>query len=264
MYNATMDPYEFCIAKAKEAGEMILRLRGQGFSTESKGGNARDIVTSVDQAVSAFLVDEIAKAFPEDSIYSEESDEVLRGARVWTIDPIDGSSNFSRGIPHFSVVIGLLQEGTPLAGAVYDPSTRELFSFKKDKGAYLNGVPITISAVTELEKAQVLFSPGSRQRTLWDWAGGAFRALLEHTLKRGVTGSSALDICYVAAGRAELAIYSTLTTLDIAPALGILEEAGGCAQGARGEKLALSAAPQKVYLANSQTLLEEVRTLLES
>lgn len=260
-----MNPYDFCIQKVVESGEVLLKAREEGFTVASKGGNVRDIVTSVDREVNDFLIAAIKKEFPTHRIYSEEgSGSAGEGDEEWTIDPIDGSSNFSRGIPHFAVCLGLLKGGVPVVGAVYNPVTRELFSFEKGKGAFLNGNPIHVSKVVELALAQVVFSPGSRQSELWDWAGASYRKLLEHSQKRCILGSSALDLCFIAAGRADAGVYGTLTTLDIAAALGLLVEAGGSAVNALGEPVRLTDEPQKVFMGNSTEMAEEIRALLES
>ncbi len=259
-----MDPYAFALEKVQEAGALLAKAQEEGFTTGSKAGNARDIVTSTDAAVSEFLVAEIKKAFPDHGIYSEEGSGVAEGGSyAWAIDPIDGSSNFSRGIPHYAVCVGLLHDGVPEVGAVYDPSTRELFSFKRGQGAFLNGNPIRVSSVTALSDAQVMYSPGSRNPALWDWAGTAYRKLLEHAKKRSMTGSSALDLCYIAAGRADAGAYGTLSTLDVAGAFGILTEAGGAYSDTSGNQLSWSAAPQKVFMANGHVLLDAIRTLLD-
>ncbi|HVX90776.1 MAG TPA: inositol monophosphatase [Candidatus Paceibacterota bacterium] len=258
-----MDPYGFACAKAVAAGEMALQRRAQGFETDTKGGNARDLVTSVDREISAYLVSAIHDAFPSHRIYSEEGNDVDNGnAMQWAIDPIDGTSNFSRGIPHFCVSIGLLENGVPVLGAVYDPSTKELFSFKKGAGAFLNGAPIRVSSVSTLAQAQVVCSPGSRRSELWDWSAAAYRKLLEHTLKRGMFGSSGLDLCYIAAGRADVGVYGTLNTLDIAAAFGILTEAGGVYCGKDGEELPFTDKIQRIYMANSESMLKALRELI--
>lgn len=245
-----MNHYDFIVANVREAGDLLMRLREEKFETLEKGGNPRDVVTSVDLAVNNFLIDKIRKAFPNNAIYSEEGSGTAAGKNMWTIDPIDGSSNFSRGIPHFSVCLGLLENSVPVAGAVYNPVTRELFSFKKGGGAFLNGKPIHVSAISDLAKAQVVFSPGSRKPELWDWAAASYRKLLEHSLKRGMYGSSALDLCFIASGRADAGLYGALTTMDIASAIGILIEAGGRVVNEKGEPIAFSTEPQKVLMAN--------------
>ena len=243
---------------------MLLVLRKEAFSTTSKT-SARDIVTSVDVALNNFLVGEVSTAFPDHAIYSEEGQGSVRESRYqWVIDPIDGSANFSRGIPHFAICLGLLEDGIPVAGAVLNPTTQELFSFTKGQGARLNGSPIRVSEVDGLAKAQALLSFGSRKPELWDWAAASYRKSLEHMLKRGTYNSSSLDICFLAAGRADVCVYGTLTTLDVATAFGLLYEAGGVASNAQGEPVSYSSESQKVYMANNPAMLKELRELLES
>lgn len=257
-----MNYYDFIVVSVREAGDLLMRLREEKFDTLEKAGNPRDIVTSVDFAVNEFLIGKIREMFPGDAIYSEEEGGIAEGGNTWAIDPIDGSSNFSRGIPHFSVCLGVLEGGVPVAGAVYNPVTRELFSFKKGGGAFLNGKPIHVSTVSDLAKAQVVFSPGSRKSELWDWAAASYRKLLEHSLKRGMYGSSALDLCFVASGRADVGVYGTLSTLDIAAAIGILLEAGGRVVTKKGEPIAFSAEPQTVIMANGEEIERSVLKLL--
>ncbi len=246
-----MDPYDFMVQKVVEAGEMLLRARDAGFETRMKGGNPRDIVTSVDNEINEFLISEIKKEFPTHRIYSEEGEGVIGDSdEQWAIDPIDGSSNFSRGIPHYAICIALLRGDVPQAGAVYNPVTRELFSFKKGGGAFLNGKPIHVSKETELKNAFVFLHAG-RKPELWDWGGASYTKLLGVAKKTGNYGGSALDACFVAMGRLEANIYGRLTTLDIAAAVGILLEAGGRVVNDKGELIAFSTEPQKVIMTNS-------------
>ncbi len=260
-----MDPYDFILQKVAEAGELVMRLKGEVFATHSKGGDPRDIVTSVDMSVSKFLIEEIRNMFPGDSIYSEEGGGVEHeGGRLWVIDPIDGTANFSRNIPHFSVCVGFLEGGVPSAGGVYNPATKELFSFKKGAGAFLNGERIHTSPIADLSQAHVFFHAG-RKKELWDWGGESYRKLLANANKTKNFSGFALDTCFVAAGRIEANIYGALTqTLDLAPALGILAEAGGVASDERGGQVVFPSSVQKLYMANNGTMLESVRSLLES
>ena len=173
-----MDPYDFILEAVREAGALAMRLREEVFETTSKGGDPRDLVTSVDIAVNNFLTEKIAKVFPNDAIYSEESSVAPAAAeRLWVIDPIDGTANFSRHIPHFAVCVALLEGGIPLASGVYNPATQEFFSFKKGRGAFLNGKPIHVSAITELSKAHVFLHAG-RKPEMQAWGGESYRRLL--------------------------------------------------------------------------------------
>jgi myo-inositol-1(or 4)-monophosphatase len=177
------------------------------------------------------------------------------------IDPIDGTSNFSRGIPHFAVCIGLLENNVPVVGAVFNPVTQELFSFKKGSGAFLNGAPIQVSSITELAQSHVFLRAG-RNPENWDWGGEAYKKLLAHANKTNSFAGSALDLCFIAAGRIEAVIYGNLNTMDVASAFGILKEAGGVAAGADGGEITFTTKPHKWFAANNSKILDEVRTLL--
>lgn len=257
-----MEPYDFMVRKVVEAGEMLLRARDAGFETMMKGGNPRDIVTSADNEINEFLISEIKKEFPSHRIYSEEGAGVVAGDdEQWAIDPIDGSSNFSRDIPHYAICMALLRGGVPQAGAVYNPMTRELFSFKKGGGAFLNGKPIHVSKETELKKSVVLLRAG-RNPDSWEWGGASYTKLLKAASKSGNYGGSALDACYVASGRVEANVYGNLTTMDIAGAIGILLEAGGRVVNDKGEPITFSVEPQKVVMTNNEAIETALLKLL--
>lgn len=257
-----MEPYEFLIKTIKEAGKLLLQKRDVGFETMSKGGDPRDVVTSVDTAVNEFIISKIRNEYPDHDIYSEEGGgSESKNEYIWTIDPIDGSANFSRHIPHFAVTVGLLFKGEPLLGAVYNPVTGELFSFKKGEGAFLNGERIFVSKIIDLSKAHVFFHAG-RKAELREWGGRSYAALLEHAKKTENFASSSLDACFVAAGRIEANIYGTLSTLDIAPALGILKEAGGIITNENGNEISYTKEPQKIFMTNNREILERIRKIL--
>lgn len=256
-----MNTYEFCVKTVKDAGELLLRERTALFVSH-KEGDPRDVVTNVDITVSRFITERITATFPKDGIYSEEDIEKVSSSRVWTIDPIDGSANFARGIPHFSIVLGLLEDSVPTCGAIYNPLTDELYSFERDHGAFLNGERIHVSPVNLLTDAHILFHAG-RKIEVRDWGGESYRRLLGNVKKTANFSGSALDLCFLAAGRVEAVVYGTLSTKDIAPALGILHEAGGVASTEDGRVLSLLSTPQKVYAANSDTLRTALITLLE-
>lgn len=256
-----MNQYDFIITNVRAAGELLMRLRQEKFETLEKNGDPRDVVTSVDLAVNDFLVGKIQESFPEDAIYSEESAGIEEAPRLWTIDPIDGSSNFSRGIPHFAICVAFLQDGVPEAGAVYNPVTNELFSFKRGGGAFLNEKPIHVSKEIELKNAFVLLHAG-RKKELREWGGEAYKRLLEHAMKTSNFAGSALDTCFVAAGRVEANIYGTLSTLDIAVAVGLLHEAGGIIVDERGEEVSLTSEPQRIIAANSHAMVDALRKIL--
>ena len=259
-----MDHYEFCMELIKDAGALLLEMRERNFDVDTKGFDVRDIVTTVDKALNDLMIGKIRSRFPEHAIYSEEGGGNASSSEyVWVIDPIDGTANFSRGIPHYSIVVGLLKKGEPALGAVHNPVTRELYSFKKGRGVWLNDRPICVSSISELEGSSIFFHAG-RKLEVRDWGGESYRRLLGSVKKTSNFSGSALDICFVAAGRIEGVVYGTLTTKDIATAIGILIEAGGVVCDASGAPITFSTEPQKVYVANSQKLCADLIELLET
>lgn len=264
-----MESYDFTIALVKDAGELLLEQSKEAFEVTMKNNDPKDIVTAVDIAVNNFLVSALKKEFPSYGIYSEEGEsadsglgqELLNAEYMWAIDPIDGSSNFARNIPHFAICVGLLHKGIPILGVVYNPVTRELFSFKKGDGAYLNGERIEVSKIAELKDSYVLLHAG-RKPELWQWGGESYTRLLGHAKKTTNLGGSALDACFVAAGRVEANIYGRLSTMDIASAIGILVEAGGSVVDKEGNPITFSKEPQKVFMTNNKSIEKAVLSLL--
>src|SRR5450631_4822164 len=143
---------------AREAGAKLRKFFADGVETEYKGDV--DLVTVADRTVEAYLREALLLAFPSHGIYGEEGTrDRLDSEYRWYIDPLDGTTNFAHGFPHFAVSMGLEhrpqglapeQDGPIVAGIVYDPMRDELFAAERGKGAFLNGKVIRVSAVPEL------------------------------------------------------------------------------------------------------------------
>lgn len=260
----SMNHYDFAIDTVRRAGEQ-LKAAAKEVIVSHKGSDVRDIVTDTDLAINAFLINEITSAFPEHRIYSEEgaSSDEQSGPYEWVLDPIDGSANFSRGIPHFAICVGLLKDGVPVVGAVYNPVTDELFSFESGRGAFLNGASVEVSHIEAPDEAQGILIVG-HQPPLWDWGAAVYRSFLEHLKKLKALGSSSLDLCFLAAGRADIVVYGTLTTRDVASAIGIVRAAGGEVYTIAGAPVELSSVRQTVIATASKALFESARPLLHS
>lgn len=259
-----MTEYDFAIDTVRKAGEQ-LKAAAKDRIVSFKGDDVRDVVTDVDLSINAFLIGEIRHAFPEHQIYSEEgaADSGTAAPYVWTLDPIDGSANFARGIPHFAVCMGLLKDGIPIVGAVYNPVTDELFSFAEGQGAFLNGAPIQASGLAEPNEAQGILIVG-HQAPLWDWGAAVYRSFLEHLKKIKALGSSSLDLCYLAAGRADIVVYGTLTTKDVASAIGIVRAAGGEVYAVDGRPVELTAKRQTIVATATKELFGKVQPFLHA
>jgi len=237
-------------------------LCDKGFKVGTKGGDPKNIVTSADKEIERSIANRIKEEFPDHSLYSEEGESVKNASDYkWVIDPIDGTSNFCRAIPHFSVCLGLLKGEEILLGAVFNPVTDELFSFEKGKGAFLNGKNIKVSSICDLKDSHVFFHAGRKEEQR-DWGGESYKKLLANAKKTSNLASSALDACFVAAGRIEANIYGTLSTLDIAPALGILVEAGGIVVDENGDFPKLDLSAKKIYMTNNEKILKALKKLV--
>lgn len=258
------DPYDFAIDLVKKAGVRLKSFHHEVLVVSHKGSDYRDVLTNADTELNQFLIDEIAREFPEHKIYSEEV-KGPQGEQIseweWTLDPIDGSANFSRGIPHYAVCVGLLHNRVPVLGAVYNPITDELFSFEKGKGAYLNNVQVHASLVTDPRDAYSLLRTGRKKEYL-EWGVTTQRDFLQYTKKVSNFGSSALDLCFVGAKRADIVAYGTLTTQDIAVAVGFVREAGGEVYTIDGVPVTLSKESQLVVATATRELFEKIQPFL--
>jgi myo-inositol-1(or 4)-monophosphatase len=186
---------------------------------------------------------------------------MMQSSHVWTIDPIDGSSNFSRGIPHFAVCLGLSVDGVPVAGAVYNPITEELFSFEQGKGAWRNGEPLVPTTRTTLAGSTLLFTIGSRREN-WPWGLSLYEKLLHAEARVRNLGASALDVCYVAAGRVDGVVYGGGSLRDISCAVGILRASGGEVYlFETGDIAPLDATPRRIIATGSEVFASTIRLL---
>ncbi len=192
------------------------------------------MVTDADLAIQEELATEIARAFPDDAVVGEEGrpEESHTGALYsWVLDPVDGTNNFGRGLPGFSVSIGVLRNRQPFAGAVYDPVSRWLFTACVGRGAWLNDRPLRTRPA--LMSRSSLFSIRTPLEEgippfVEDW-------LRRYRLRR--FGSTALHLCYVALGALDLVHDHRASLWDVAGAAPVLLEAGGALTGVDGASL---------------------------
>jgi myo-inositol-1(or 4)-monophosphatase len=229
-------------AIAREAGARLREFLAQGVETEYKGDV--DLVTVADRTSEALIRKRLGESFPEHGIFGEEGTrDRMEGEFRWYVDPLDGTTNFAHGMPHFCVSLGLEQraagstaqeDGTLVAAVVYDPMRDELFSAEKGKGAWLNGKRIRASRTPELAEALVATGFPSQKRHL----SPNIHFYQEFTLRsHGVrrAGSAALDLAYVASGRLDAFWEFNLNPWDTAAGILLVEEAGGKVTSFSGE-----------------------------
>jgi len=253
-----MNRYEFILKLVKEAGELLLSSKEKHLDISSKNGDKRDILTNVDIEVNTFVIDRIKETFPADNVYSEESLGGIEGnTNYWSIDPIDGTSNFARDIPHFATVISYIENGVATVGAIYNPVTGELFSFENGRGAFLNGKAIHVTDISTVKDAYILLHIG-RKAEVQDWGLKLQKYFLTNAKKNTNLGSSALDLAFLSSGRVDAVIYGTMTTADIAVATALVREAGGQIYDIAGLPIELRYTPQQIIATSTATLFEEI------
>jgi len=214
------------ITIARGAGE-ILKSADHNRMADFKQ-NETDLVTEYDRQSEAFIVSELQAAFPAHAIYGEEGTRINSGAEYeWLIDPLDGTTNFAHGLPIFSIVLCLTQNGNPIVGVVYDPSRDELFTATLGGGAFLNNQSIQVSGRQPLARALLVTGFPYDVRTNPDnnlnrFANFAVRARAVRRL-----GSAAIDLAYVAAGRLDGYWEGRLNPWDVAAGALLVREAGG-------------------------------------
>ncbi len=212
---------------ARKAGEAHMRhFRNAGLQTEAKF-NESDVVTVADKEAERIIISGIRSRFPAHSILSEESGASHTGGRIrWIIDPLDGTTNFSQGLPLFSVSIAIEIDGEDAVGVVYAPRLDEMFCAVKGSGAFLNGERISCSSKTTLDKAVAATGfPVDKDSNPDNNLDNVARIMPRlRGLRR--LGSAALDLCYVAAGFLDGYWEMNLHEWDVAAGRLIAREAG--------------------------------------
>jgi myo-inositol-1(or 4)-monophosphatase len=215
------------VETARAAGQL---LRGElpGSRQISYKGAPTNLVTEMDARAEALIVDRLRATFPEDAILAEERGaEPGRSGRRWIIDPLDGTTNYAHGVPHFAVSIGL-QDGPGVSvGVVYDPNLDELFVAERGGGAWLNDARLAVSATPTLDTSLLTtgFPYDIRVRADNNLKEYAAFCLRSHGVRR--FGSAVLDLAYVAAGRFDGFWELRLMPWDVAAGALMVEEAGG-------------------------------------
>lgn len=226
---------ELAIQLARAAGAIQRERYGTELQIETKSA-AVDLVTEVDKACEALIVDAIETERPGDAILAEEGGGTDHAGAEWRwiIDPLDGTTNYAHAYPRFCVSIGIERAGQPAIGVVFDPLMDELYTAVRGGGAFLNGEPIRVSKETDL--SQGLLATGfayDRRKSEKDNIE-QFSHMLRAARALRRDGSAALNLCYVAAGRFDGFWEMKLSPWDVAAGCLIVEEAGGRTSDAAG------------------------------
>ena len=202
------------IKASEKASKSLIRDFGEVENLQVSVKGPLDFVTNTDIKVEKILIEELTKSKKNFTILSEESGLIKNkdNKNIWIIDPIDGTSNFLHGIPHFAISIALQSNNEIVSGLIFDPIKNEMFYAEKNNGSYLNNKRIRVSKKQDINKC--LFATN----------GEKFKNARLHNRK---SGSAALDMAYVAAGRYDGYFQENLNLWDIAAGLILVKEAGG-------------------------------------
>ena len=202
------------IKAAEKASKSIIRDFGEieKLQVSKKGPN--DFVTKTDKYVEKILIEELSKTKKNYSFLTEETGVIKNKDKenTWIIDPIDGTTNFLHGIPHFAISIALMSNEELLSGLIFDPIKDEMFFAEKDKGAFLNNQRLRVSSKNSLDEC--LFSSNNE--------GVKFS-----NLNMRCSGSASLDLAYVASGRLDGYFQNKINIWDVAAGTLMINEAGG-------------------------------------
>ncbi|MCE2762931.1 MAG: inositol monophosphatase [Ilumatobacteraceae bacterium] len=232
--DAPTDLVNLAARLAREAGDMVANGRRTGDLGVRTKSTATDMVTRWDSASESLIVDALRAARPRDGIVGEEGSRVDGTSGIdWYVDPIDGTTNFLYGLGGYAVSIAAADSTGPVAGAVFVPASRELFTAARGRGAFLGSTPITCSTSTTLDTALVAtgFSYDSDHRRV---QGSRVGAMLPHVRDIRRLGAAAIDLCHVACGRVDAYFEEHLQAWDLAAGLLIATEAGARASDFAG------------------------------
>ena len=211
----------------REAGQQALACYHDRASVSVERKGPQDFVSVADRDCEDFIVGALSRLFPDDGFLGEERGQqhVRPGNAIWVIDPIDGTSNFLRGIPFWCVSLGLVLGNEAIAGIIYNPATGELYAARHESGATLDGRPIRVSAVKRLEDARI--GLGFSYRRPVDVHARAVQALLGAHCEYSRLGSGALGMAMTADARLDGYWEAHINIWDVAAGLCIVREAGG-------------------------------------
>ena len=212
-----------CAVAIEAGGVAAARFQDRSSINVSFKGH-QDYLTEVDGQVEKLIIERLGALFPEDAFIGEEGGGTASD-KVWVIDPIDGTSNFARGIAHFCVSIAYVDGAGPTIGVIYDPVLRELFAAERGSGAWLNGEPMKVSGLTDPRRSSVECG-WSMRKPIEDYI-----ALMGRVAEMGSglyrCGSGALGMAYVAAGRIDGYVELHINSWDVLAGIVLVEEAGG-------------------------------------
>lgn len=222
------------VQAVRQSSRAILRYLDQLDRVRVTEKAPNDFVTQVDELSQEIIIETIQKSYPQHAIIAEETNalQTRESEYTWVIDPIDGTTNFIRGLPHFCISIGIMKKDQVEFGVIYDPVRQELFTATRGQGAFVNSRRMRVSNTKKLSESVLATGFPNQINESTQKMLGAF---LTGCMDMRATGSAALDLAYVAAGRLDGYWESGLQIWDIAAGALMVQESGGKITDFRGE-----------------------------
>jgi myo-inositol-1(or 4)-monophosphatase len=253
---------KIALQAVQEAGDLISSnfQNLQDSDIQTKGKN--DFVTRVDREAEVIISKILLKEFPQHQILGEESGFSLRKSKyLWVIDPLDGTTNFIQGIPHFAIAMAFLVNGKVIFGLIYNPLSEERFHAIKGQGAFLNNRPIAVSRKKLLRSAFGATGFPFKAPQFLEAYTNTFRSLLSQCQDLRRCGSAALDLAYTACGRYDFFWEAYLLPWDFMAGKLIVKEAGGKISDFLGRELQVQ---KSSVLAANKTLYPKIFKMIGS
>jgi myo-inositol-1(or 4)-monophosphatase len=222
------------VKAARAAGNVLLRNMHKLDALNVVEKDRLDYASEVDGQAETVIIKELRRATPDYAILGEEGGAQGSGRFTWVIDPLDVTSNYQHGFPHFCVSIALVENGEPIHGVIFDPLRNDLFTASRGSGATLNDKKIRVAERKDLNGAFLITGFPPRERKSVGAHLKCIEALLQDAEDIRRTGSAALDLAYVACGRADAYFESGVKPWDIAAGALMVREAGGKVVDYRG------------------------------
>ena len=231
------------VAAARKAGRPLIRDFGELENLQISQKGPADFVTSADKRTEQILVDELTRVRPGYGFLAEETGAIEGKDRThrFIIDPIDGTTNFMHGIPHFAISIGLEREGQLVSAVVFNPVTDDLFTAEKGHGAYLNNKRLRVAARKNMGEAVIATGLPFMGKDGHARTQAELKIMMAATAGVRRFGAASLDLAYVAAGRFDGFWEHGLSPWDVAGGILLVREAGGMVSDLEGRTAALEA-----------------------
>lgn len=253
-------PIELAVVEniIREAGQIAMQHFKDLDNVAVTKKSPRDLVTTADVAVEAYLKDALAEAYPQYGFWGEESGQTDDQSSRWIVDPIDGTHSFAKGQYFWSISVALEIDGDLVAGSVYAPALDDLYIAAKGQGASKNGKAISVSSETSLADSMIATGFACLRSYLVENNLKRFCRIAEETTGQRRFGSAAMDLCLVADGQVDAFWEQELNLYDVAAGALIVMEAGGTVTDFKGNN---GVFPKQI-LATNKGIFEQILALM--